>query len=137
MAPKPGASANLGASPCILLSEGPAALRLAAPVPPGEAVWVSLELPAGVDLVSAAAAGRPLPFAPLAASPGAERLLRSETLGLAPGHEALRVEIQLRGPAGEARLTAELNALAAFNARFGLDWRPDPAPETYGGWRLP
>ena len=106
-------------------------------MPAGEAVWISLDLPARVDLVSAAAAGRLLRFAPLASSRGAARLLRSQTIDLASADQAVRVEIQLRGPSGEARMTAELTSIADFNARFALDWHPDPAPETYGGWRLP
>ena len=106
-------------------------------MPPGEAIWISLDLPARVDFVSAAVAGRPLRFAPLAPSRGAERLLRSKTIELASGDQAVRVEIRLRGPSGEARMTAELMCVASFNARFALDWNPDPAPETYGGWRLP
>jgi hypothetical protein len=106
-------------------------------VPPGEAVWISLDLPAGVNFVSGTAAGRPLPFAPLTRSRGPERLLRSEIIELASADQAVRVVIQLRGPSGEASMTAELTSVADFNARFALDWHPDPAPETYGGWVLP
>ncbi len=83
------------------------------------------------------AAGRPLAFAPLAPSHGAERLLRSRTVALASADQAVRVEIQLRGPSGEACMTAELTSVTDFNARFAVDSHPDPAPETYGGWRLP
>ena len=71
----------------------------------------------------------------VAAGPGARRLLRSAPLEIA-GDDEVEVEIRLRGPAGDARLTATLSSLAEFNLGFALDWRPGPA-DTYGGWHLP
>lgn len=94
-------------------------------------------MPADAELVSAKAAGRPLPFAPLAPGGGASRLLRSETIELASGDQRVLAEILLGGPSGQNRFTAELTSVDDFNARFGFDWHPGPAPETYGGWRLP
>ena len=116
-----------------MLVEAPDTLRLAVPVPPGEALWIGLTLPAGSELASAGAGGRPLAMESLGAGPDGA-FLRSAPFG-ADGETG--AEIVLRGPGGEARMQLELGGLDAFNRRFGFSWSHEPAPDSYGNWRLP
>lgn len=135
MAPPEGHSTNLGAAPCVVLTAEPNALRVAVPVPPGEALWIGLSLPAGIALAWAASGDRVLTMKVIGTGPDGGQFLRSEPFG--DQDRAATAEVALRGPDGEARMRVELSSLAAFNARFGFAWSHEPPPTSYGGWRLP
>lgn len=135
MSPPAGFSTNLGAAPCVVLSANPRDLRLAVPVPPGEALWIGLSLPVGTELAAAEVGDERLPMESIGGGRDGGQFLRSAPFG-AEG-DAVSVEVALQAPGGEARLQLELSSLAEFNARFGLAWRHEPPPGSYGGWRLP
>lgn len=133
LTPPAGCSPNFGAAVCVLLPCQPSDLLLVVPVPPGEAVWISLTLPAGTLLAQASIGEEALTFEPIGATGKDGQLLRSAPFG---GDGAVRAELAVLGPDGLATMTLELCSLPAFNARFDLAWRHEPAPRSYGGWRM-
>jgi hypothetical protein len=133
--PMDGASANLGAAPCVILKADPRELHVAVPVAPEEALWIGVMLPTGAEFVSATADGSPLQMQMKVGDSDGAQFLRSFPFGA--GNCATTTEVAVRDSSGESKIRIELSSVEAFNRRFRLAWRPDPAPTTYEGWRLP
>ncbi|MFD1611159.1 hypothetical protein ACFSCW_05015 [Sphingomonas tabacisoli] len=100
-----------------------------------EGVWIGLLVPPSTDLVSATVDGIALAFADIGEYPSGDRFLRSAPFG-GDGRDA-NVEVTLYDEQGTLGMRLALMASSAFTARFGAGVNDQPAPTTYGKWRLP
>ena len=145
---EPGLSSNLGAAALTVRDRRGPGVRLAARLPPGERLWLSVIARADIPVSARLADGRDLADDRLDDSAGATAIHRLDRLADAgaegradaeapipcgddPDAESLIVEIGGRG------LTIACVRAEAFDRLFGAPAETKGEPAVYEGWLLP